>query len=268
MEIRDLSPHVGVEVSGIDLNGPVPEEAARELRRLFNTRHLLLIHQPDLSGEAQIRLGNLFGHVILRAAKNDNDPAEAITQYVSNNRDDGILGQGELKYHHDHLHFASPLRAIGLFGQQIPSSGSATKFRSAVRVTQCLPSSLYERAAKIECLHIYNYDDFPMGTPPDEVPEDKHPRAWQPLLWRNPDTGIENLWIGGRYLAGFRGVPAEEGWSVTMALRDHANSVEDALYRHEWRVGDMVIWNNRVLEHAREPFNADEPRTLRRITVA
>jgi alpha-ketoglutarate-dependent taurine dioxygenase len=265
-EVRKLTPHVGAEIVGLDLRRPFDQATSDALRAAFRDRHLLLVRQKDVAAEDQARFAKLFGDIVIRG-KYKVKPEEALTQYVSNNRADGILGDGEIEFHQDHVFYENPLKAIILYGIEIPASGSATKFRNINVLLDRLPPRLRERAEGVKVLHLYNYEgDYTRWQDPAKAPADS-PRAWQPLIWTEPETGRQALWAVRASVVGFEGLSYDEGWALIDEIWDFAAGTDELTYVHRWQPGDMVIWNNLMLQHAREPFSAGERRTLRRTPI-
>jgi alpha-ketoglutarate-dependent taurine dioxygenase len=248
-----------LEISGINLDPGA-------LREAFRDHGLLLIRQPGLSAEDQIRFARVFGEVQIRG-RYSVQPDNALVQHVSNARADGILGDGEIDFHQDHLFYEQPLKALILYGIEIPPSGSVTKFRSAAAVYERLPTALRARAERVKCLHLYNYSgDYTRRQSAEGAPPDS-PRAWQPLVWTQPESGRRALWINRLTTVAFDGVTSQEGEALLEELTTFADAIEDCTYAHTWRPGDLVLWDNRMLHHARMPFNAAEKRTLRRTPI-
>lgn len=266
IEIRPLSRCVGAEVVGLDLSRQIDDETAGQLRGALRNYHLLKIQDEDLSAADQARFAEVFGRVEIRGSY-ETPPEDPKTQFVSNSREDGILGDGEIAFHHDHLFYEVPLTAIVLYGIEVPPSGSDTKFRSEKAVLDRLPSALRERARSVRCLHLYDYKaDYTKPQNP-ETATPGSPRAWQPLVWTNPDTGEEALWLSPLNAVDFEGVTRDEGRALMHELSDFAETLVDSVYVHHWRQGDLVIWDNRMLAHARVAFDATEKRTLRRTPI-
>ncbi|MGE0733517.1 MAG: TauD/TfdA dioxygenase family protein [Alphaproteobacteria bacterium] len=267
MEFETLSPYVGARIHGLDLREPFSPARIEELRAAFRKYRLLTIHQPDLPAEDQLRFAELFGKVEIRGKSTVAKDAP-LTQYVSNAREDGILGTGEIEFHHDHLFYASPLKAIILYGVEIPASGSATRFRDAATVFERLPGELRAKAEGVKVLHLYNYSgDYTAWQDPAKAPPDS-PRAWQPLIWLNPDSGRRTLWLCPSSAVDFEGIAMAEGRALIEAMTAFADSTDELTYTHRWRPGDLLMWDNRMLQHARADFDAKARRTLRRTPIA
>ncbi len=265
IRVEPLTEHVGARIHGLDLHQPIADEAAETLRQAFARHHVLVVNQEGVDSEQQARFAEVFGRIEVRApSKNGEKPRE---QYVSNARPDGILGDGEISFHHDHLFHAQPLSAIILYGLEVPASGSATAFRSATELYRRLPDGLRKRAERVRCLHLFNYGgDFTAWQNPAEALPDS-PRAWQPLIWDVPGRDEKALWVSPATTIEFDGLEREAGNQLLRELTDFADGVDGVVYAHQWAVGDMLIWSNRMVQHRRLPFNAAERRTLRRTPI-
>ena len=264
VQFEPLTPNVGARVIGYDPREAADPETAAALREAFRKYHLLVVHQEQISDEDQLRFGNLFGAVKVRRSR-QNESAENPTQYVSNRRAEGILGEGEIVFHQDHMFFERPLNGIILYGIAIPSSGSATKFRNAHTVFADLPADLQARAKPVRCDHLFDYTaDYNAWMDPAKAPADS-PRAWQPLVWTGPN-GEDVLWLSPLTAVGFIGTT--DGPALIDELRVACEQIENKhTYVHQWSVGDLVIWDNQMLHHARLPFDLTQDRTLRRSSI-
>lgn len=262
-----LTPHVGAAIVGLDLRDEIDAATAEALKQAFKDHHLLVVRQENLPDEAQVRFASVFGTVGIRYSRG-NENANSVTQFVSNSRSDGILGDGEITFHMDHTFYETPLKAIALYGITIPASGTKTKFRNAHALYERLPEDLKRRAEGVRIFHFFNYSgDHTQWQDPANAPADS-PSAWQPLVWENPETGQRALWLSPLSTNGFEGISDVDGTKLIGELWDYAASIDEGLtYVHPWATGDLVIWDNRMLHHARTPFDSDEPRTLRRNAV-
>lgn len=267
LQIKPLSQYVGAEIGGLDLHAPISPADAGELRSAFAKYHLLLIRDPKVSEDEQSAFGEVFGEIKIRH-RYANVGEVKKTQYVSNTRKDEILGDGEIHYHQDHTFYEKPLSAIILYGVQVPQSGSATKFRKSGAILDKLPAELCARAEGVKCLHLYNYEgDYTKWQDPSRAPANS-PRAWQPLVWTNPKTNERALWAIPISTVAFEGISEEGGRQLIDDIWAFAaNNDEDCTYMHNWSAGDLLIWDNLMLQHARLPFDSNEPRTLRRTPI-
>lgn len=266
LEFHQLNPFLGARVEGIDLRQSVPEAQGDALREALGRHRLLVFRQEGLDTEAQLRFTRMFGELYSSRAYKGEMGDQGY--YFSNTRADGQLGTGELSYHHDHMFNPNPCRAAVLYAIEVPGAGSATKFRDAVEMARRIPAALRDQVRKIRCLHLLDYASITQKGRVDlsEI-SPKALRSWQPLLWTDPDNGREALWIVPLTTIDFDGIDRESGYRLIEELWVTAERMTDIEYVHQWHVNDLLIWDNRLLSHARLPFNDKEPRTLRRTTV-
>lgn len=262
MQLRPLNPHIGVEVSGLDLKRPIDGATAAALRGALNEHLLLLLRGQDVSADEQNEFGRVFGEVHLRT-KYSVPVAVPLAQFVSNVRDDGILGDVELLFHQDHCFYEIPLKGLMLYAIEIPKSGSVTLFRNTVALHDDLPAALRERASKVR-----NFFDGSL-TPPYDPSKSKaeQPSAWHPYFWTDPESGKKTLLASPTTIARSDTATPEEGKQLMREIWDYAAGREDLVYAHHWAPGDLVVWHNCLTQHARLPFNGSEPRTLRRTQI-
>lgn len=265
LEFTSLSPHVGVEVRGLDLRSPIPPEQAAQLLAAYRKHHLLLVRQPEVGDADQLRFTRLFGDVLVRNSYDGSIGKEFY--FISNNRPDGALPVGEIEFHHDHLFYADPLKAAFLYAVEVPASGSKTRFRNVSTLYERLPADLRAKADTVRCLHFFNYDDNYGGRQDPGKDSPRAQRAWHPLAWRNPETGMKALWAVRITTVDYEGVSHGEGEALLQAIWEFGEKNADLDYTHDWRRGDLLMWDNRMLAHARLPFASHEPRTLRRTSA-
>jgi taurine dioxygenase len=86
------------------------------------------------------------------------------------------------------------------------------------------------------------------------------------MLWNDPDSGRQALWVNKLTTLHVVGLDAEESKALIAEVRSYLYD-ESITYRHRWQVGDMLLWDNRRLQHARTPFDESKPRTLRRTPI-
>jgi taurine dioxygenase len=257
LEITELSAALGAEVQGVDLRREIAPNAHEALRRAWRERHLLLFRGQDLSAEDQTRAVSCFAPGI------DESPDGAGVNYVSNARPDGILRRGVLLFHSDLAFTSHPLQAISLYAQEIPASGSATHYASAVAACRSLPAALRARAAGLRARHVFDLVGQ-RGDQPYRLEHTPNPvHAEHPVIWPHPETGQEILYVSQMQTDRILGVSERESAALLEQLLAHLYRPEH-LYVHHWRPRDLVVWDNWALQHARVPFDEREKRTLRR----
>jgi len=267
---RPLTKHVGAEIVDFDIAAMEAPGNAQALRDALGRYNLLTCNVAEFSADEQVRFAQIFGEITMRGygypAEKDN------TEYVSNTRADGTLGNGPFHFHHDHLFYEQPLSAIVLYGIEIPESGTVTKFRDAHRFYRGLPQPMQDKVDQIEQLHVLNFrtkDDASTVPHVDrDASEPPPPSKWWPLIWTNPRTNQRQALLSPA-VEDFRGIDKESGFDLIrelLRIGRHEDDL-DSTYLHHWRVGDLIIWDNLALAHARSPFDTTQARTLRRSPI-
>jgi taurine dioxygenase len=261
MHVTPLSPSIGVEVHGLDLRASLPAADEAELRRLYAEHHLLLVRQPDLAGEDQVRFVKRFGPVL------HERPELPEWMWVSNVEQGAAVPEGKLLFHSDLAFTPEPHPGLCLYAVDVPDDGCPTRFANAARAARLLPLALRERLADREALHVYDliakrgdrrYRDADL--------DPRNPRQRHPVLKEDPATGTAVLYVSEMQTDSIVGLPPEESDAVLAELFALLYA-PDNVYEHRWTVGDLVVWDNLALQHGRGDVPDDAPRTLRRVAM-
>lgn len=264
LDLHPLNPHFGVEVRGLDLREDPSEATRAALRAAFRQHRLLLLREQDITTEQQTRFAEIFGPVQLRE-RNKVKSAEATAQHVSNVRQDGVFGKGDLDFHCDQLFQKEPLSALILYALEVPvDAGGDTRFSDNMAVLDRMPGELRARA---ETLHVRQEYTF-RGTLAKDWNMDAAAElaTVHPMVWRAAPEDRGALWVNKLSSVGVVELPGEEGQALMTRLREYLYDPE-VIYDHVWKPGDLVLWDNRRLQHARTPYDETQPRTLRRSPI-
>lgn len=266
LDVRPLSDVAGAEVRGVSLSQEQSAQTQAALREAFKKHGLLLFRDQELSDEAQLRAGGIFGTI---SYQGENYKQSAGTRYVSNVAEDGLNKAGELTFHVDHSFYDTPLRAIMLYALEAPPAGAGgeTLFASMKLAYDNLPDALREKIKDMKALHCYDFDLSRNKKAADRVREkDLGPtstRAVHPVVLTHPGTGEKILFISRRHVDRILDIPEEESEALLAELVSYIEGT-DKIYKHTWRPGDLVIWDNLLLQHARTNFDPKHRRHLRR----
>jgi taurine dioxygenase len=166
----------------------------------------------------------------------------------------------ELKVHA----FLSRVMASMLFGVEIPPAGGRTGFLNMYQALETLPLELQERLKSLTIKNDATYNSAGQirrgMSPVTDVT--KSPGVTHPAVRTNPETGFDALYLGRRPHAYVNGLTVEESEGLLDQWWAHATSLP--AWYHEWRVGDVVVWDNRCVMHRREPFDPSTRRFLHR----
>lgn len=277
VELEPLSPILGARVRGIDLRRECSEAEVIELRKSFARYHVLCFPDQEITNDDQIRFARIFGRAdadFIGKPQNvdypaDDGPAKRGVMFISNIREEGkqvgALPDGELHFHSDGAHRKSPYRATTLYGIKIPSRGGETKFANLELAYQRLPQELKQR---IETLKVRNvYDTRATLRSQTNEDDDTLSNAVHPLVRVHPDTGYKSLFCSRLMTRNIVGMDLAESGALLAQLFEHIEKPE-FVYAHKWTPGDLLIWDNRCLNHARNDFPAEETRHLRRVTIS
>jgi taurine dioxygenase len=274
--VKPLSPALGAEIAGIDLREDLSTAAFAEILDIWHKHLVILFRNQSLSEDDQIRFAQRFGELQKRTR-----PPEAIneaghtkypqlTMLVSNIRENGkligSLPDGEMHFHSDQCYLEKPANGTFLYAIEVPSEGGDTLFLNMYKAYETLPSELKARLDGRKALNAYLYDSTTRTVNGSKVDFSAHPHFIQPIVRTHPDTKRKALYVNRLMTFTVDGMDDEEGGALLSKLFDHIEQ-EQFIYAHRWRVGDLVLWDNRCTLHARTDFSDRERRLLRRYTV-
>jgi taurine dioxygenase len=187
---------------------------------------------------------------------------------VSNVRQDGMpigtLGDGEVVWHSDMSYHEEPISASMLYAVEVPPAGGRTGFVNMYQALDTLPPHLSERVKSMRIKNDATYNSAGQirrgMVPVKDVT--RSPGVTHPAVRTHPETLYNALYLGRRPHAYIHGLSVEESEAVLDELWAHATALP--AWFHEWRVGDVVIWDNRCVMHRREPFDPNARRLLQR----
>ena len=271
--IEPMSPVLGARVRGVDLSRDTPEAVKQELRDAFHRYGVLCFPDQKLEPDDQFRFASIFGRadtgkagrIVANEGKERERGVMIITNIRENGKPIGALPDGEMHFHSDGSHRDVPYRATTLYAVQIPSRGGETKFANLYMAYDALPDAMKKRIAELKASYIYDV----YATLRDQVNEsgENLSNAIHPLVKTHPATGRKSLYLSRLMSRSIVGMERAESDALLEELFAHAERAE-FVYAHEWTVGDLLIWDNRCLNHARNDFPADEIRLMRRVTVS
>jgi taurine dioxygenase len=180
----------------------------------------------------------------------------------------GSLGDGEAVWHTDMSYLAMPPKASMLYALEVPPRGGNTSFCSMYAIYESLPAALKARIEGLVIKHDGTYNSggyVRQGVTPTGDPRTS-PGALHPLVCTHPDTGRRMLYLGRRRNAYIAGMELAESEALLDELWSYVARPEVA-WEHVWRVGDLVLWDNRCTMHRRDAFDAAARRIMHRTQV-
>ncbi len=180
----------------------------------------------------------------------------------------GSLGDGEAAWHTDMSYMAMPPKASMLYALEVPPFGGNTSFCSMYAIYESLPAALKARIAGLTIKHDGTYNSggyLRQGVTPTDDPRTS-PGALHPLVCTHPDTGRRLLYLGRRRNAYIAGLERAESEALLDELWSYVSRPEVA-WEHAWRVGDLVLWDNRCTMHRRDAFDPHSRRVMHRTQI-
>lgn len=275
-EIIPLSDALGAEIRGIDLRDPMDAEIFRLIEQAWFDHLVILFRDQDISLDDQKRFCSQFGELGNRRRGHRSDRPNEQEEYgpnvmlVTNVRDDdgqpiGSLPDGEMMFHSDTPYFEHPDKATILYALEITSWGGNTRFSNSYKAAETLPDDIKALLNGKLATQVYEYGSVTKSAS-DRYDRENFPHWQHPVFRKNPDTGRTALYVSELMTEEIIGLDEAKSAEVLEFLFAHQRQ-EKFIYDHEWKVGDLLMWDNRCSVHARTDFPRDERRMLRRLTV-
>lgn len=271
-DVVPLSKHIGAEIRGLDLREKPGEETIRAIYRAWLDHRVIVFPGQILSQYDLIRVTSYFGELgkISRPAKYFPKGYSRLLpgiMLISNIRENGepigALPDGEMMFHHNMIHADVPSKATLLYSVEIPSTGGNTLFASGYAAYDTLDAAIRDRLEGRKALHHYNYGSTQRG---DRRGTEAFAECVHPVFRTHEDTGRKAVYVNRLMTVGIVGMAPEESEPLLNAVFDHSEERE-FVYEHVWRVGDLLLWDNRCSSHARTDFPSSERRLMLRTTV-
>ena len=272
LKIRNLTEGFGAEIEGFEFEGEVDDATHRLLRETFDERGLLLFRGLRIDRTAQAHLCEL---VINDTAPSLQEVKELAAKqdgfWISNKEPGAAAPFGRLLYHCDMMWSDEPFFVNSLYGVDVAPPVVPTLFVSAVRAWDKLPDWLRDRVEKRCALHVTGpegFDDRRRGATAGELLNPIRETTLStttPVAHRHPRTGRVMLYVSQGMTKEIVGLPKEDSEDLLDELFKHLYRPENE-WQHQWRKGDLIIWDNLAMQHARPAVSVDGPaRTLRKV---
>jgi taurine dioxygenase len=267
IDIVPLTTHVGAEIRGVDLSRELDASIAAQIYAAWLKHHVLVFRGQTLTADDQRRFTMLFGEIQPpRSRSGERDPNNPVL-YIANATVEGQRGElpeGDMQFHADQCYYENPAKGAVLYALEIPSRGGNTLFASTSAAYDSLPRDLREQVDRMQVLFLYDYEKNANRKAPSNWAG--APRYIHPAVVVHPETGRRSLLVNRLMADSIIGMPREESDALIERLCQVTECVEH-IYEHEWRVGDLLIWDNRATLHARTDFAPAERRVLRRLAI-
>jgi alpha-ketoglutarate-dependent 2,4-dichlorophenoxyacetate dioxygenase len=275
-----LHPHIGAEVSALDLREACDRDTLETIRAGMDAHAVLVFHDQRLSGADQLAFAQRFDGMLhtktgISALAKNRFGDEALTD-ISNVDERGAIRSGDDRqrvyslanrlWHTDASFQDPPGRYSMLFAHVIPPVRADTEFADMRAAYDALDADM---KAQIQDLHVHHsiaYSRQTLGFEFSAEEQEQLKGAVHPLVRTNPRTGRRSLYLASHATRVLEW-PVPEGRLLLRDLTDHATQ-RQFVFSHDWRKGDLVIWDNLATMHRARPFeDAKYHRELRRVTT-
>lgn len=260
-EAINIKNNIGSEVRG-SAETLLRPDVARQLRELLVQRGVLIFRELNLSDEQQVKLASMMGSV---REEGENGIFKISLDKNTNAKGDYL--KGSFLWHMDGTHDQIPVFASLLTGLKLSPVGGQTEFANSYAAYNALSNEMKERIAQLKVVHSVETSMRRASIEPTAENIDywrSIPDRTHKLVWTH-SCGRKSL-VVGCHADHVEGMQYQAGQKLIQELIDWATQ-DDFVYRHEWTVGDLVIWDNTGVLHRAEPYPIDSGREMHRTTL-
>ena len=278
ISVKEIKEGFVGEVSGVDITKPLSREDAEAIEAAIAKLGVLVFHDQQLTDEQQIEFSKNFGNIENKKGGNirTEERANPLINDVSNldnknqpfDRTDRrrYFNLGNHLWHSDSSFRAIPAKYSLLSARSIPTEGGNTEFADMRAAYDALDDEMKAKVEDLICEHSQIYSRGKLGfTFNDEELELMKP-VRQSMVRTHPVSGRKSLYLSS-HAGTIIGWPVPEARLFLLNLNEFATA-ERFVYAHQWRVNDLVMWDNRVTMHRARDFDETQKRDMRRTTVA
>jgi taurine dioxygenase len=271
MEIRRLGPQIGVEIRGVDVK-TLDEAGFAPIYRAWLDHNVAVVVDQELEIEDFLRYSRRFGFVVPHPSKMTRHPDHPEITMLGVNKfgpdgqlDMAIYRRGAEDWHTDGAYDEEPFKATQLYALAVPSRGGDTFFASMYAAYDGLPQRLKDRLEGRQGAFTYG------GRRKATALLNAEDRDWipvfHPIIRTHPETGRKGLYFDPGKILRIEGLEAAESDALIEELAGRMIQPEGE-YRHHWRKGDIVIWDNRCSYHkAAADYPPEEDRIHWRVSI-
>jgi len=273
--ITNIDAPLGAEVSGIDLAEPLAQGDVDAIAEAWRTRLVVVVHGQTLSDPQLLAFSQYFGELDPPGPNPYGEPfnkaypeINVISNVVEDGKPIGNLGDGEAVWHADMTYVDVPPKAAILHSLEVPPGGGNTYFADMFAAYETLPDDLKKAAEGKIAVHDASRNSAGMLRKGYKEVTDVRETvgARHPLVRTEPATGRKALFLGRRPNSYVVGLSVADSEALLDALWAHATQRRFAMC-HEWRVGDVLMWNNLSVLHRRDPFDPKTRRVMHRTQI-
>lgn len=262
------------EYPAIDLSR-IDDSQFGQVYRAWLEHSVLLFRAQRLTDDELIAFSRRFGELDWAPVQESgrrfvegHPELYVVSNVIENGVPIGSLGAGEATWHTDMSYLERPPKASMLYALEVPPAGGDTYFCDMYRAYDVLPDGLKQRIEGLRLKHdgTYNSGGYVReGVTASDDPRTS-PGTYHPLVCKHPETQRRTLYLGRRRNAYIHGLDLTESDQLLDELWSYATD-ESFAWHNQWRVGDLVLWDNRCTMHRRDPFDPSSRRVMHRTQI-
>ena len=272
MQIEPLSKHVGAEIKGVDVAN-LSDGDFEKIEDAYNRYSVLVFREQKLTPEQHIAFARRFGELEISPRTQFALPGHPEVLVLSNIIVDGKpIGNADAgrTWHTDMSYTKTPPRGSILFAHEIPVEGGRalgdTVFASAAAAFESLPADRQTSLIGLRAIHRGSAKKYAPGSKLGDLVKDI-PDVEHPVIRTHPVTGRKAIYVREGECVAIRGMLDEASLPLIKELGDRVTRPEYS-YRHNWRLGDLLMWDNSMTQHlAISDYQLPLRRLMHRVTV-
>jgi taurine dioxygenase len=274
LSIEPLSDVLGADVSGVDWKQPVAADVIAGINEVFLEHHLVCLRSLPLTAREFARIGRYFGEPQLQLLRNDrNDEAPEVSVFDSTYKDAAdkpadLRLERRSGWHTDDSYFARPAKATLLQALATPEIGGETRFCNVRAAYADLPDAMKRRLDDLRAVHCYDTMRAPARAQEQLAVEAAETAdVVHPLIRTHEETGNTAIYFNSNRTDRIEGMDRVASDALLDEIHAHTTQMKYR-YHHRWRVGDVLMWDNRSLIHSvNMDFPVCQPRIHQRILL-
>lgn len=261
LDIKPTRAALGAEIRGIDLSQAMDDETFRAIEAALHEHEVIFLRNQRISPEQHLAFSSRFGqlekHVRADCCKPGYPEIFVVSNIIENGKPIGTQDAG-LFWHSDLAYMAVPSRGSLFYALEVPHDDTGkplgdTMFASTTAAWSALPADIRQTVSSRRAVTSYAkgyYRDRKSGARPplSEAQKALTPDVEHPVMRTHPYTGRPCLFVNEGYTASIAGMAPEESDHLLKLLFEHLSRPE-FIYRHQWQVGDLLIWDNCSTQH-------------------
>jgi taurine dioxygenase len=273
LEIVPAGATLAAEIRGVDLAQPLGDDVFAAIERAYDDYGVVFFRNQRITPQQQVALTRRFGDIEFNIfGERWSVPGCPEIVVVSNVTDGGkpigVRRAGE-NWHSDMCYAARPPRGTMLYAREIPTLHGLplgdTEFASAAAAFDALPAAM--QAFLDGKRAVFDFRGRKRALTPTQAEIERNPPVMHPIVRTHPRTGRKCLYVMRDDCTGIEGLDEQEAEALICALADHI--VKPAfVYRHQWQIGDLLLWDNCTVQHrAIQDYDLPQRRLMHRTTM-